>query len=625
MNTLRMKLTTQVSWYLQQMNPIPYFPKWAHIKSKHRMHILKDGIVSGQGDFVNHIEMAGLYTAAIISYGIKEGKLRLNKHLAFPTLRYNKKTRANVRHNFEDDLIFPGEVPLEIRFDGILYIKSKVNDLIIIRKIAPLYHKMGLLETVSIQGHGRLKVINKSIKQAFKLDQSFTIEKKTIGLESSQISVEGAYEFKQYYYAYQLAMIPEGSHEARENLISDLKRTLVFESPNKKLNELFDFCKLRVCESIFKTKNGYMHSPGGGGYYAAMWANDECEYVNPLIPFIGYDIGIEQAVNSYRMFAKYDPIPSSIISEGDHIFSNAKDRGDTAMFLYGCSRFILASGKFVLLKMFWDRLKEAAEFLLSNKNKYGVIKSDSDELENRLPSGKANLFTSSLTYDALISCSYLAKAMGEDSSYYVIQADQLKSAIENYFGKTIRTFKTYRYHKRNRLLRAWISVPITMGILDRKDHTMAALNLLWHEEGVRSIEGYDSYWDRATLYALRAGFIAGHEDSTLKKLLIYTDSRLLSSHAPYPIESFPEGNQKQLSGESALFIRVITEGLLGIRVIGLNEFYMNPKLPSIWSTYKLSHIKIFDKDISIEVSQQAVHVTGARVSSYRDGYLINVE
>jgi len=30
-----------------------------------------------------------------------------------------------------------------------------------------------------------------------------------------------------------------------------------------------------------------MHGPGGGRYYAAIWANDQAEYANPFFPFLG--------------------------------------------------------------------------------------------------------------------------------------------------------------------------------------------------------------------------------------------------------------------------------------------------------------------------------------------------
>ena len=43
-----------------------------------------------------------------------------------------------------------------------------------------------------------------------------------------------------------------------------------------------------------------MHAPGGESYYAAIWANDQAEYVNPFFPYLGYWRGNESAINSFH-------------------------------------------------------------------------------------------------------------------------------------------------------------------------------------------------------------------------------------------------------------------------------------------------------------------------------------
>ena len=48
-----------------------------------------------------------------------------------------------------------------------------------------------------------------------------------------------------------------------------------------------------------------LHSPGGGNYYAALWTNDQCEYVNPLFGYLGYDIGEQESINSYELYRQY--------------------------------------------------------------------------------------------------------------------------------------------------------------------------------------------------------------------------------------------------------------------------------------------------------------------------------
>ena len=62
---------------------------------------------------------------------------------------------------------------------------------------------------------------------------------------------------------------------------------LVLETPDRILNTSFAFAKIRGTESIYNTKGGYMHGPGGLRYYAAIWANDQAEYINPFFAFLG--------------------------------------------------------------------------------------------------------------------------------------------------------------------------------------------------------------------------------------------------------------------------------------------------------------------------------------------------
>ena len=66
---------------------------------------------------------------------------------------------------------------------------------------------------------------------------------------------------------------------------SKLQENLILESPDEVVNRMFAFSKLRASESIYETAGGPMHGPGGESYYAAIWANDQAEYVNPFFPF----------------------------------------------------------------------------------------------------------------------------------------------------------------------------------------------------------------------------------------------------------------------------------------------------------------------------------------------------
>ena len=167
---------------------------------------------------------------------------------------------------------------------------------------------------------------------------------------------------------------------------------MILETPDPVLNKAFAFAKVRATESIFLTKGGLMHGPGGGRYYAAIWANDQAEYANPFFGFLGEGNPRASALNAFRHFARfmnpdYTPIPSSIIAEGTGTWNGAKDRGDQAMIAYGAARFALASGDRAQAEELWPLIEWCLEYLKRKTTADGVIASDSDELENRFPAG----------------------------------------------------------------------------------------------------------------------------------------------------------------------------------------------------------------------------------------------
>lgn len=401
--------------------------------------------------------------------------------------------------------------------------------------------------------------------------------------------------------------------QARKNRVEEILSHLQLETPDPVLNTMFAFAKIRATESIYNTKAGYMHGPGGLRYYAAIWANDQAEYVNPYFAFSGDDIANRSAMNSYRLFARYmnpdyKPIPSSIIDQGDGTWHGAKDRGDMAMIAYGAGRYALTYGNADSAKVLWPLIEWCLEYLKRQLNESGVVKSNSDELENRFPAGKANLNTSSLYYDALVSAVLLGRQLNvskDQISKYEEQARQIRNNIENYFGKTVEGFNTYRYYEGNDTLRAWITTPLTVGIFDRKEGTIAALfsPRLWTEDGLASLAGNKTFWDRSTLYGLRGVFAAGETEKALEFLKYYSQRRLLGEHVPYAVEAYPEGNQRHLSAESGLYCRIFTEGMFGIRPTGFTSFDLTPRLPKEWNKMALRKIKAFQNDFDVEVER----------------------
>lgn len=154
------------------------------------------------------------------------------------------------------------------------------------------------------------------------------------------------------------------------------------------------------------------------------------------------------------------------------------------------------------------------------------------------------------------------------------------------------------------MLRAWICLPLTVGILDRKEGTINALfsPRLWTPDGLATQAGKETFWDRSTLYALRGVFEAGETEKAMNYLKYYSNRRLLGEHVPYPVEAYPEGNQRHLSAESGLYCRIYTEGVFGMRPVGFGSFNCTPRMPKEWNKMALKNIHSFGKvfDLTIE-------------------------
>jgi hypothetical protein len=280
-----------------------------------------------------------------------------------------------------------------------------------------------------------------------------------------------------------------------------------------------------------------------------------------------------------------------------------------AMIAYGAARFALAYGDRRTAEELWPLIEWSLEYCRRKVNKDGVVASDSDELEGRFPAGKANLNTSSLYYDALNSAAMLGHDLGRDQALlnkYGDRAKQIRAAIGSYFGANVEGFETYRYYDGNTVLRAWICTPLAMGIFDRSQGTIEALfsPRLWTQDGLASQAGDKTFWDRATLYALRGVLAAGETQRAIQFLTYYSHRRLLGDHVPYPVEAWPEGGQRHLAAESALYCRVFTEGLFGIRPAGLRAFTLTPRLPAGWPEMQLKNVRAFGQSFDIRVKRE---------------------
>jgi hypothetical protein len=595
----------------------------------------------GEGASLPHkddLEMSGQLVSVVVDYSVDANRrLRVNRRVYWPTLREKPKdVRGYLRHFFHDDSlprVFDGELlrpPLtdapvrSIQFDGIFQIEHEPErGLQLTRKLFPSMHCPAIVELCTLTNVSDDAVAISPLPAA--QPKSSFLFLVGIGIDNVadvRLAAGESTTFGVIFYAVRngntLARIePKAELQIRQDWQRGIKTSLVFESPDPVLNGMFALAKIRAAESVFRTKLGLVHSPGGQRYYGGIWANDQAEYSGPFFPFLGDPASNEAALNAYRVFAgetnrDYIPLPYSFEVEGDAPMQGA-DRGDAAMIAYGAARFALASGSAVIGQELWPLIEWCLEYCRRKLNHEGVVASDTDELEGRFPTGEANLSTSSLYYGALVGAAALAKALGTESEIsegYLDRAHSMRAAIAEYFHAKINGHETYQYYKGNQVLRSWICLPLAMGIMDRAESTIAALfsKSLWTADGLATQAGDKTFWDRATLYALRAVFAAGAPEIAMQFLQAYSRRRLLGDHVPYAVEAYPEGAQAHLSAESALYCRVITEGLFGIVPTGFKSFTCTPRLKPGWTKISLKNIRAFSQSFTLRVRRASAHL-----------------
>ena len=572
------------------------------------------------------IEMAGFGCADIVKYGMTEEGFVLLHHPVFPTLR----TRPNNTHAsyqldindaFMPRLVVNGERAAEtlnrVEIDGTLRLECTAGDLAVTHVCYPSTEARAAYESVTVRNNGASAVKLTATTYGGEVDQKMGpmgINITEVFTDFADNTLESGAEYTYYIVICgrvanetPVNVCPADEYRARIRNIERLVTPMKLDTGNATLDTMFRFAKLRAGESVFDTMYGLMHGPGGFSYYAATWCNDQVEYAGPYFAYTGDDDLLDASMNAYRMYmpfmsSRYEPIPSSVIAEGVDYWNGAGDRGDAAMYLYGASRFALTTGRTDYAEELLPAIEWCAEYCRRKINEYGVIASDSDELEGRFPSGKANLCTSTLAYSGYLCAASLERAFcnEEKAAEYEETAKNLRESIETYFGANIHGMDTYKYYAECDILRSWICMPLCVGIYDRAAETVKALSSEWlmMPEGMLTAEGCPTIWDRSTLYGLRGIFAAGDTEKGAELLMTYAANRLLGERVPYAVEAYPEGGKRHLSGESALFCKVITEGILDMTPTGLSTFTIKPSLPAtldhLYMTGIRAHGGIFD-------------------------------
>ena len=536
-------------------------PRW-------KLHPTEDAVVWEVRDLhTDDYEMAGCGCAFVVTYGMDENGLVLNRHPIFPSLRLRPN---NTKATYQLDVpaerwpapALDGKPVRErltrVKLNGTLELETVTEDgaLAVRRRFFPSPTYRAAYETAEVTCTAEAPVTFGLTCGGGEIDQTLG----PMGINICEVHVQRAPGTVTLApgerVSWAVAVTGRAANEeavygdAREayrgrlRMIERLTAPMKLDTGSRALDLMFRFAKLRAGESVFRTRYGLIHSPGGYNYFAATWCNDQVEYSGPYFAYTGDPALLTAARNAYRMYMpfmsdRYEPIPSSVIAEGIDYWNGAGDRGDAAMYLYGASRFALTAGDPETARMLWPAVRWCAEYCERKKTAEGVIASDSDELEGRFPAGDANLCTSTLCCAGLLAAASLADALGEDGKVFRQRAAALREAVDRVFGHTIHGFPAYRYYDGCEVLRSWICMPLCVGIYDRASATVDALTseYLMRPDGFLTAEGSQTVWDRSTLYTLRGVFASGHTGKAWELLDRYVNNRLLGERVPYAVEA----------------------------------------------------------------------------------------
>ena len=358
----------------------------------------------------DHIEMSGKSISCVLRYGVaSDGSFHATRSLVWPMLRtIPNNTHASLTRRFAEDafkLITVNYKPIEaekvysIRLNGLLLVKSKAgNNLELTRAYFPSTTLPGYCEIYTLKNTSEKTCVVEIPKAnhvyhtdpAKGVDGSYALQMELFNSGSFDLLANDSVSFSVFYSAAKASELVSKADIYEEKakriaFVNEIWSKLVLITPDTVLNRAFAFAKIRAAESIFETKGGPMHGPGGEAYYAAIWANDQAEYIGPFFPFLGYGYGNSASLNAYLHFSRfmnseYKPIPSSIIAEGTDIWDGAGDRGDAAMIGYGAARYALVSGDSIQAEQLWPLIQWCLEYCRRKLNAEGGVNSDSDEL-----------------------------------------------------------------------------------------------------------------------------------------------------------------------------------------------------------------------------------------------------
>ena len=162
-------------------------------------------------------------------------------------------------------------------------------------------------------------------------------------------------------------------------------------------------------------------------------------------------------------------------------------------------------------------------------------------------------------------------------------------------------FDTYRYYEGNDKLRAWICIPLTVNIFDRKQGTIDALFSpeLWTEDGLASQSGDKTFWDRSTLYALRGVFAAGDTKRGLNICNITRTAGCWVSMSPTLLKPIPKEASVTFRPK-AVYIAGFTPRVFRDPSHSAQFFTVTPQLPDGWDYMRIKNVHGFVKNMTLK-------------------------
>ena len=582
-----------------------------------RWYILENKRKIETKDFEGHdesLEMSGERVSGIVNYGVQDGNLILTRDIVFPNFRIqpNNTYGSYCIKGIKTPDFLGFEMFDKVQLGGILTFYSHTDNALIKRSFYPSLTLSCFYEDIEITAktsdvkpaYEEIKRIETRLGCEGYIYVDRIADKKAMVVKKDSI-FRVIFTYRAYF-ANENPPFENNALEKRLERVEELLNECDLTTGCDVIDTEFAFAKIHAGESLFRTKKGLIHCPGGYSYYAAVWCNDQLEYAAPWFAFTGDKKAMEASENAFRWYEsymndEYSYIPSSIIAEGFDYWDGAGDRGDAAMYLFGLSRYLLTAGKEPDAGQ-EKALEWCVEYIKRKTMDDGAVHSDSDELEGRISSG-VNLATTSLAYGGLELVSILWKKYSKhDLSQKATElSERIGKAFEEHFGAELKGYRTYAYHIGCKDIRAWNCLPIYMRIFDRAEDTLASIeDTLWNDYGCRITEGEKTMWDRSALYFIASLFRAGKAEKAFSILKEYSQRRLLGERVPYPIEAYPEGNMKHLSAESALYCRVITDGLLNI-AFDENDFSFRESVPFLSSGVSIKNIFINGKYRNIDI------------------------